>query len=148
MLSGSTRPPATAALPPAVPLVRAARGRVDTVSMLRGAERGDLLPGSGRTRARSVVVDPCSDVAPADRGASAATREALRSGSATGWCPVVPTSPVVRADDGPRSGRMTDAEEEAVDGVLSQAARLATVLTWVLALVALAAIVLLVRWVG
>ena len=97
----------------------------------------------------TVLGDPCQDelaarpvVGPASLGATAPLAE-------VGHHP--PTRTEVACADGTTcvcalSGHITDAEQAVMNGVTSQAARLATTLFWVLALAALAVLVLLMRW--
>ena len=149
MLSGTPRHPGVVA--PAT-LRGPARGPVAHFSSQPAAERGALLRGAASTQSRTVVADPCPDVPLAGTATAPDLTGTRQTGTGVGECPLAPRSQIVCDDDArcacPLSGRITDVERATMNGIVAQAGRLATVLAWVCALVALVAITLLVRWVG
>lgn len=152
MLSRSTRPPAYAtdtALPPSVGSRGSRpRGRVVDLAAPRVVERTDL-PGDGSTQHRAVLADPWLDEAAVARIARLAPRGASETVAKVDQCRPRSQEQVFCADDArcvcPLSGHITDAEREVMNGIFDQAARLATAMRWIIALVALAALVLLLR---
>jgi hypothetical protein len=153
MLSGSSRHPGVVAPPSSAPIIPGpVRSRVAPFSALHVTGRGGLLPHAGGAPSRTVVADPCPDVAPVARPATPGLAGPQEPGTRVGECPLAPRTEIVCPENArcacPLSGRITDAERATMNGTVGQARRLATALSWVCALVVLVAIALLVRWVG
>lgn len=119
------------------------------ISALPAVDRGNPSPGTGGTRTSTVIPDPCAGVSTPLRLVGPTPHAAPGSVAKVGQCPPRATATVVCADDArcicPLSGHITDPERAVMSDVCGQAARLATVLRWVLALAALAVLIVLMR---
>jgi hypothetical protein len=154
MLPRSTRPPALATGPSLPPSVASdhvtARSRVISFSAPHVADREVLLEVPVGLSTRAVVADPCQAEGTRTRIVRPAPHGAPETLAKVGHCPPATSSHVVCADDArcvcPLSGHFTDPERDLMNDITRQAARLSTTLLWLLALVALAGLVWLMRW--
>jgi hypothetical protein len=151
MFPRTTRPPALATDTLASSSLSAghvpAPSRVVDVTHARVADREALLRGPGGLSTRSVIADPCQGELSATRIVRPAPHGARETVAKVGHGA---PSRLVHAHDArcvcPLSGHFAETERALMDDITSQAARLATTLRWLLALVALMGLVVLMRW--